>query len=66
MLSTLKRQCYCQVQWFCVTQVCLYMRQSETNTRTVFLAHDSMYAIVRYMLLPISLFVRLSVTRVDV
>jgi len=25
MLSTLKRQCNCQVQWFCVTQVCLSM-----------------------------------------
>jgi len=25
MLSTLKCQCNCQVQWFCVTQICLYM-----------------------------------------
>jgi len=25
MMSTLKRQCNCQVQRFCVTQVCLYM-----------------------------------------
>jgi len=25
MLSTLKRQCNCQVQRFSVTQVCLYM-----------------------------------------
>ena len=60
MLSTLKRQCNCQVQRFCVTQVCLYML-SVINTRAVFLASESMRAIVRYMLLLIRLSVRLSV-----
>jgi len=55
MLSTLKCQCNCQVQRFCVTQVCLYMlsvinkhpcslfstRQHVCNTALYAIAHQS-------------------------